>query len=226
MRKPNKSPQNTAQRGNAMIYILIALGLFGFLTVTMSRQNQQADGRNLSKENIVLYTNNLIEYTTAAQQVITMMLTSGSQISDLDFTSPSDATFNTPSFIHKIFHPRGGGLNYIPRPDEDMMADITGNAGWQFQTQINVEWTKSTDEEIILTAHKIKRDLCENINLKITGNTTIPTLTTPIEDHFVEGIADTDFTTTQCPDCEGYVALCVENAAQDSYAFYTILAAQ
>ena len=44
----NRRISTNTERGNAMVYILIALALFGFLTVTMSRQSGQSDSRNLN----------------------------------------------------------------------------------------------------------------------------------------------------------------------------------
>jgi len=73
----NRRISTNTERGNAMVYILIALALFGFLTVTMSRQSGQSDSRNLNRENIDLYVNNLIEYSAGAQQVIDLMLNIG-----------------------------------------------------------------------------------------------------------------------------------------------------
>ncbi len=215
-----------SQDGNAMIYVLIALALFGFLTVTMSRQNQQADGRNLSKESIALYANELIEYNAAAQQAIDMMLASGAEISDLDFVEPSDTDFNTPPHIYKVFHPQGGGLNYVESPSSEMMSIIGGTGGWEFQNQINVEWTSSPANDIILTAHQIDRSVCEKINEKITGSNNIPALTENLGNIFLTTGSNLNLNTTRCPGCEGISTLCVSNSAVTAFGYYNILAAQ
>lgn len=217
------------QRGNAMLYILVALALFGFLTLALTRQNLNSDNRNLSRERIELYTNELIEYTASAQQAIDMMLLSGSKVNDadptnnLDFILPTDGGFNTPPHLHKVFHPQGGGLNYIAEPSSSILDVVSGTGGWKYQDQINVEWTPSADNDVLITAHQIKRSVCEKINLEITGETTIPVLSGGLDDHFVSGAGDDNLTTAECADCEGYSALCVGNNAGTAYSFYTIL---
>ena len=87
------------QSGNAMIYVLIALALFGFLTLTLSRSNNQADGQDIDDEQAELYALELMEYAASAQAVVDQMLFSGSEIDDLDFVIPSDPAFNL-SLIH------------------------------------------------------------------------------------------------------------------------------
>ena len=88
MIKTKKTLENGTQRkehGNAMIYVLIAIVLFGVLTVAMSRQNNQADGQDLSDEQVELYANELLQYVASAQQAVDMMLASGSEVNDLIF---------------------------------------------------------------------------------------------------------------------------------------------
>lgn len=223
----NNTKTNT-QRGNAMIYVLIALALFGFLTLTLSRQNDQADGENINDEMAEFYANELINYTAAAQNAIDMMLASGSEINDLDFVLPSDAAFNTGSNIHKLFHPQGGGLNYQEKFNSDIIETSSGSpAGWYF-IKNNVAWTPSVSNDVILSAFSIKKNICEMLNKKITGSTDIPIHTnaggTSPQGHFVNG---TDvFDATSCPECSGYPTLCIANTLQTRWIFYSIIAAQ
>jgi len=221
MKQMNTAIQNQNQSGNAMVYVLIALALFGFLTVTMSRQNQQADGRNLNKENVNLYVEQLIEYSAAAGQAIDMMLISGSEIGNLDFTKPGGAGFDTPPHFHKLFHPQGGGLNYVEKPSEAIQNDAT--SVWDFNNIINVEWTPSSADDVILTAYFINEQICAALNKKITGSATIPVTASPHEAYFLSA-GNTDFNTTECAACDGLPLLCVENDTNDNYSFYSVLA--
>ncbi len=218
-------PEHGNAQGNAMVYILIALALFGFLTVTLSRQNDQADGQELSDEMVTLYTNELIEYTTAAGNVIEMMLATGSDVNDLDFINPASANFDTGSHIHKVFHPQGGGLNF----QSSFTEEIESGAGamWYFQDNLNVEWTDTTGNDTILMAYSINPSICENINLKITGSATIPATTVGLNAIFSpSAYTEASFNTTNCPGCDGYPILCVSNGAVDTYGLYAIIAAQ
>ena len=218
--------KKTDEQGNAMIYILIALALFGFLTVALSRQNDQADGQDLTDEQVQLYANELIQYTVAAEHVIDQMLATGSEVDDLVFLNPGSAGFDTGSHIHKVFHPLGGGLNYQATYSEEIENSAGSGHGWYFDNLGDVEWTETTGDDVILSALEIKESVCEEINRKITGSTTIPQITTGLGAIFDPAVNTTDLTTTSCAGCDGFPSLCVENSAGTGWGFYTIIGAQ
>lgn len=221
----HRSRSNTSQRGNAMIYVLIALALLGFLTVTLSRQNNQADGQDLSDEQAELYANEIIQYASGAQYAIEMMLSSGSEVNDLNFILPSEANFNTGSNIHKVFHPQGGGLNYQAELNEAVVDSSGQPPGWYFTNSINVEWTPTAANDAIVSALRIKKVICESINKKITGSKDIPVLDEALGQVFYK-TATVDLDTSICPDCDGYPMLCVANQGGAFYGLYSIIAAQ
>jgi len=215
------------QRGNAMIYVLIALAMFGFLTMTLSRSNNQVDGQDIDDERAELYALELMEYSASAQAVVEMMLSSGSEIDDLDFVNPTSAAFNTPPHYHKIYHPQGGGLTYQPTFNEDIHNDVT--SVWAINENISVEWTPNngvtSNNDAILTAYFLTRQICEIINDKLTGSAAIPVTTNPHADYFLD-TGTTDLDIAECAACDGYPTLCVENDTNDNYSFYSIIAAQ
>lgn len=218
-----KKHRNRREQGNVMVYILIALALFGFLTMTLARQNVQSDGQNLNDENAILYTNELIEYVASAQAATDRMLMTVSTPDDLDFILPSNAAFDTSPNIHKVFHPTGGGLNYQSSFSEAIRNDAT--SGWYFQNNINVEWTPTTANDILLTAYFIPREVCAALNKKLIGDATIPVTANSHDDYFLL-TGTTDFDTTECAACEGIPSMCVENDTNDNYSFYTIIEGQ
>lgn len=220
MRKPDSD--NLTQRGNAMIYILIAIALIGFLTVTLNNQNEQADSQNIDDELAELYALELIEYAATAKSVIDQMEITGTNFNDFDFVNPTSATlFNTAPHIHKIFHPQGGGLTY-----KDTTTFPSGTflstAGWQFADTTDIEWTATTANDLIFTALDINQTVCEGINEKITGSSSIPPSTATLADLFTEGTASIDLTAINCAGCENYPSLCLEDSAGD-YGFYNIM---
>ena len=212
-------------RGNAMVYVLVALALLGFLTVTLSKQNNQSDTQDITGEMVELYTNDLIEYTSTAQYAIELMVASGSEIDELNFVNPTSGAFDTGSHIHKVFHPQGGGLSY--HASYDSAIAVGGAGAWYFQNTLNVEWSDTAGNDVIIMAYNIKPQICAGINKKITGNTTIPAVTVDLDDIFnPAATTEPSFDTTNCPGCDGYPALCVSNNAVDTYGFYSIIAAQ
>lgn len=222
----NSQDSQYFERGNAMIYVLLAIALFGVLTATLSGQNSDADGQDIDDEQIEFYASELLEYSAAAKSVIDQMLITGSTIDDLDFINPTSAGFDTPPHIHKVFHPSGGGLNYNATPNNDIMTITDVNAGWHTQKSINVDWTPTSSNDVLLSAYQINRQICEKINSKISGSDTVPTLTSSATDYFIDDATNTNLTVSACASCEGFPSLCVENAAQTNYTFYTILAAR
>jgi (2Fe-2S) ferredoxin len=216
-----KLPSKSA--GNAMIYVLIALALFGFLTITLSSQNDQADGQDIDDEQAALYANELISYVASAQQVVDMMLATGSEIDDLDFVNPTSGGFDTPPHHHKVFHPAGGGLNYVEKFSADIQNDAT--SVWAVNNSINVEWTPTASNDVIISSYFITKQICENINKKITGSTAIPITASPHDEYFLS-TGTTDFDTTECAICDGKPTLCVENDTNDNYTFYSIIVGQ
>ena len=213
---------NSSQQGNVMVYVLIALALIGFLTLTLSRQNDQADSQGVDDEQLSLYVQDIMTYVASAQGAVDMMLAGSSEVTDLDPIIPIDANFDTGTPIHKIFHPLGGGLVY-QESYPTAIQDGT-DAGWKISTGINVQWTETGSDDVLLTAYFISRSVCEEINRLITGSTTIPATANPHTDYFID--QTTNLTLTECADCDGYPSLCVENDTGDGYSFYNVIAAQ
>ncbi len=219
-----------SQRGNAMIYVLIALALFGFLTMTLSRSNDQADGQDIDDEQAALYATELIEYVASAQNAVDMMVASGSEINDLNFVNPTSVGFNTtpPKHYNKVYHPQGGGLSYKGNSyDEAFFSG--GTRGWQNMTVTNVEWTSTPAHDIIFTFMDINPKLCAYINKKITDSIIIPTSNAvSFNSLFRENASGTpvDFIVADCANCEGFPSLCISNSTATQFHFYNIIAAQ
>lgn len=233
MKSEQKKNNHDAERGNVMVYILVALALIGALTMTLSRQNEQSDSQNIDDELIEFQVTRLLNYSAAAQSVVDQMIMSGSDGSDLIFDLPNIASFDTAPYIHKVYHPSGGGLisreanaDIFPGTDNDP------DAGWYMGRFNNVEWTTTTAQDVILTAHQISELECESINLKITGNTTIPAIagTGDLADYLIDGSLHTGtnapFSTAVCAGCDGFVNLCISNTAADMWSYYIVIEGQ
>lgn len=223
------------ERGNALIYVLIAIALFAALSFTLGRQTDTDEAGALSNEKAELYATQLISYATQAKSAVDQMIFTGSQINDLIFMLPTDANFNTAPHIHKVYHPEGGGLNPGRIPDEAVDQNTTDPvAGWYMGRFNNVEWTASAGMDVFLVAYQINQRVCELINEKINGSIAIPTMADSIRETMIDDALYTgtnvDLTTDTagdiCEDCHNVSSLCVENQAGNAYGFYTILADQ
>jgi hypothetical protein len=226
----------TKERGNALIYVLIAIALFAALSFTLGRQMQGSGDSAMTEDRAELYATQIIAYAAQAKSAIDQMKFSGTQIASLNLTRPGAAGFETGSPIHKLYHPQGGGL--APGRLPEGATSQTNNdppAGWYLGMFNNVEWSRTGAADVILTAHQIDALICGIINEKITGSRTIPTLSGAEikeilidEDEYSAG-TNSDFTTDAsgtpvCAECDKKASLCVRGSGQNNYAFYTVLA--
>lgn len=227
------SIQINKQSGNALVYVLIAIALFAALSMTLGRQTDTNEAGALSDDQAELYASQLISYTAQAKSVLDQMDFIGTDIDELGFSIPGQPAFTTSPNIHKVFHPDGGGLNYVRLRDEITTQSTTDPvAGWYMGAFNNIEWTDSAGTDVILVAYQINQTVCESLNEKITGSTAIPVMGDSIKDTMIDDTFHTgsnvDFTTDPagtpiCADCHNRASLCVQNQAGDAYRFYTIL---
>lgn len=220
-----------------MIYVLIAIVLFAALSMTLGRQTDTNEASALDDSKTEMYATQFIAYAASAKSAIEQMEFSGTDVANIDFTLPSQAGFNNAPTITKIYHPDGGGLNPGKLP-EDVVTDNVADpvAGWYMGRFNNVEWTDTTAQDVILTAFQINQSVCAKLNETITGSSTIPQLgdtirETLIDDSFYMGATNVDLTTDPagtpiCADCHNRAALCVEDSAGGTYAFYTVISPQ
>jgi hypothetical protein len=225
------------EHGNALIYVLIAIALFGALSMIMSRQGDTGETAELSSQKAQLYATEIGAYAAQAKSAVDQMLFSGANIEELDFTLPGPGfeAGTTADKIKRVYHPDGGGLSAGKLPVEAVSYQgSTPVAGWYMGRFNNVEWTKSTDTDVILTAYGIKREICEKLNEKLTGAATIPTLgagaaAVLVDDQYHVNGSNADLTTVTpgtpiCAACHKRASLCVKDQASDIYAFYTVIA--
>jgi len=220
------------QNGNVFVYILIAVGLLGSLMFLISKSASQNDAvSELSEGESKIVAGEIIAYAAAASSAIAQMQQTGATVGMIDFIVPSDTNFNDAPTIHKLFHPDGGGFNYKPIPLKASADDKTGlSAGYYIGRFNNIEWTPTTAQDVVFTAYEIKQTVCAEINKKITGASTIPTVTGEslqnlfVSDDLHTGTND-DFTETNCAACKEIPALCVSDGS-GKYAFYSLLEAE
>lgn len=217
-------------RGNAMIYILLSLALLAGLTMVLSRGNDTG-GDDVTKDKTELLTLQVTAYAGGAKNAVEQMLMSGTPVTSLSFVIPSDPTFNTGSNISKVYHPAGGGLAY-KKPDAsifDTTSTYSTLGGWYMTRTNNIEWTPTSAPDVLLVAWRIHKLICENINKKITGSTTIPAINSPVEIFLgtANGAAsNANLMIADCAACNGYPALCVSNASLNNFAYYNIISGQ
>jgi hypothetical protein len=224
------------EKGNALIYVLIAIALFAALSMTFGRQSGSGESDSLNDDKAELYAVQLINYAGQAKSAVDQMLFSGTRIGALDFKLPNQAGFGTGA-VNQVYHPQGGGLTPgLISPEAVAQVDTDPPAGWYMGRFNNVEWTKTTGQDVILVAYQINKKVCQRINEKITGSTDIPAMSDEISKAMINGAlhshgnidftTDTDTVGAICTPCDGKPSLCVKSQSGEIYGFYTIIADQ
>lgn len=227
-----KSP--ATMRGNATIYVLIVVALFAALGFVLTRQSDTSESSHVGSEKADIIAGQILAYPPQVKQAIDMMTMSGSDPSDLDYTQPGQAGFNTAPTIKKIYHPDGGGLNLAALPATAIAQSSTNPAaGWYLGSFNNIEWTTTTAKDIVLVAYQISQDMCKRINYKLTGSESIPVLNDTIPDlliskdnppgNAVHTGTNADFMAANCAACNGHPSLCVGDTSGTRYGFYSII---
>lgn len=240
------SYKKDGESGNVMVYLLIAIALFAALTMILSRQNDQGDGQNINDEQVSFRVAEILDFASAAQNVVDQMIFAGSELGELQFINPTSTGFNTPPNIHKIYHPSGGGLNYRGRD----LAVFTGTdnnppPGWYIGRFNSFEWTPTSDDDIdelanppitgetiqdvVITAYQLSQPICAAINKKLIGSETIPALggTGSLRDYLVDDAehsgTNAEVTADVCATCANQPSMCVSNSDGDMWAFYSLI---
>jgi hypothetical protein len=204
--------------GNVFLYLLIGIALFASLTFVITRSQNTAETNVLGQAQVETSAQRLIGYMNEASQTYLQMKNTGTSLAEIDLVLPSAGGFTAGSHIHKLFHPEGGGLTYNAMNEATFRASATTPVGWKF-VKVNADWTATSGTDLVMTYIRVKQPICAEINRRITGSTTIPTVTVNFTNTFEAG--STALQETQCAECKTYPAICVQNTGV--YAFYNLI---
>ncbi len=210
------------EAGNALFYVLLGVVLFAALSFIITRQTGN-DGltEQLADDKANIIASQMINHATSVKYAVEQMLANGSTVEQLDFIRPGEAGYDTPPHQHKVFHPSGGGVNVMAVKPEHMSSPTTH---WGYQKGRNVEWTPTTQTDLMYSVIDITEPICRSINTKLYGNIAMPAqLTSSYGAVFEYGSTDVDFTAAICADCVGKHTACLKHPSLDRYLFYTVL---
>lgn len=109
------------QSGNVLVFILLATGLFAFLTYSLMRSGADANMGTVSKRDIDISLQELIRYSATIESAISqMVLINGVADTEISFDHPnnyySHANPNCTSDSCKVFEIAGGGVEWRAPP--------------------------------------------------------------------------------------------------------------
>ena len=161
------------EAGSILLWILVAVALFGALSYTMSKGNR-AGVTNVSKEQAALAISEILDNATAVRRVVQELQINGCDETEISFEASNTSGYansNSPSdeSCH-VFSPNGGGLRYAA-PDEKWLDTSqsagTGYGDWRFVGHTQVEGVGSTAPELRMNLNFLKESLCIAINDKL-----------------------------------------------------------
>jgi hypothetical protein len=226
------SMPRTHQSGNIMVYILLAIALFGALTLVLSRQNAQGDGQDLSDEQLAFQANELLQYSAAARAAVDTILLAGSTIDDIVFTKPNEAGYENTNTVHNIYHPLGGGLIPAAANPSIFTGSTTPDAGWYIGRFTNVVGTATSGNDIIITAYGISEALCGALNKKLVGSDEPIDFDSDVRHYLINntihGLGNSaTMPGAFCTDCLNRTELCVRSTTDGpALAFYSVIGVQ
>lgn len=218
-------------RGNAFLYILLAIVLLAGLTFAISKSGSDIDaGAELGEGQAKIAANAVIAYAAAAQNAVLRLQQVGVDEGAIDLLRPDKAGFNSGDTTVRLYHPDGGGLTLKPMSPGAGDSAAAYTPGFYIGRFSNFYWTPTAAEDVIFAAYGLKKEVCEEINRQITGNVTIPSTTQSLKSLFVDvqisgsGTNASAITTAECSGCEEKPALCVTDGS--NYAYYNVLVAR
>ena len=222
--RKNKSMNKNAQRGNAVVFILIAIALFGALAFTFMRGAKTGQG-NLTAGQAKLIATEMISHASAMEKATNKLLSKGCSENELNFYDPLIPTALNPSAPADdhcdIFNASAGGM--------------TANVFSQYapvgagpSSVVNITGTTTSEPDLGYYFAGMSDALCKEINkqLGIDNPETIPedstvTAAAPFTGTFTVGAAD-DYN-DEDPRIDGKTSACIKITAVSVNSFYSVL---
>lgn len=155
----------SAERGNVLFLILIAVVLFAALSYAVTQSTRTGGGDVGSEKNLV-NSAQLSQYPASIRTaIIRMIVSNGVDATLLQFDPPAD--FGAVTANYAVFHPSGGGATLTSVPPEMMAAGLQGtwlfNSDYQI-TNIGTTTAANTANDIIAFLPGVSLAVCKKLN--------------------------------------------------------------
>lgn len=234
-----------SQHGGVFAYILISIALVGLLTYAILQMRAQPVGANTSvmqkREQVV----RLVQYGTLLTDALQQMIANGADpatlAGNLDRITGGNA-WDTAPHGFKIFHPYGGGVQYMSQTGTGSVLHAETNLANNFQIRTGsyvkgVGATDATDTpnvpDIILTASVASLEVCRLINTMVLSPALSALSPPTVEDATAYGNLFTETagatnatledTTPTCTNCVNRAQSCVRDSGSTNFGYYRVL---
>lgn len=165
---------NNSQSGSAIIWILIAVGLFAALTYAVNSSNRGSTSF-VSDEEARAYAGQIIQYGNEVKQAIKRLQLRGCSDTEISFDNAVVSGYsnsNAPSnkSCH-VFDIAGGGLSWQSPPGDLSQKGLGQPVDGKYKFVTDNEWdgvgetcANATCSEVIMLYHFVDNTICEKIN--------------------------------------------------------------
>ena len=161
------------ESGNVLFIILIAVALFGALNFVVGNMLRGGNPQAISEQKASILADEILAQARDIRQTVqNLRISNGCGDDDISFENPITAGYEHSPVADdecKVFHPDGGGLNYIAPPEEWLETSQSGNTGYaevRFVGKPAVLDIGSGEKELIMFVNFVKQPICLAINDK------------------------------------------------------------
>lgn len=169
-----------SEKGNAVIFILLAIALFAALAYTFTRSVQNGQS-NMSAGQTRMAAQQILNYASSVEKTVQKLLSRGCSENDLSFQNSYETYHNYPAAPTecRVFDPAGGNLTAL-KPEASWLMPGEEQVFYYTQGDVLSDIGTTCDTgacaELNLNLWNIPLPLCEEINKQLGLNfTTIPT---------------------------------------------------
>lgn len=229
----NRHRPERREDGNVLMIILVAIALLAMLTALVSRSTEQQSD-SLSRQTMDDEISRMLTQTSALGGALSQMIVNGENAATL-YQAPSvgpppvgldmvtsGAPFETAPHNLKIYHPMGGGINFMPTSSPGLSPAATSfniNAG-SIITGVGADVAGVGD--IVFTALISSAAYCQRINTIISGSSTVPGMAAAAFTTLFTSSTAVTINAAACASCVNVSRLCVSNGA-GLWGFYSAL---
>lgn len=173
--------------GNALWFLLVAIGLLGGLTALLARGGADA---GYSDEQATIIAQRLLQQARSVEAAVEKLLLSGCSENEISFANPVQSGYDNPNSPSEaaggdehcwVFSAKGAGLSFpvIPGPSTHWLASVPTNR-WLFNGNNKIMDVGTTcaapscSELLMITEMRdTNAKICQKIN-QLLGNATVP----------------------------------------------------
>ena len=165
------SKARSAEQGNILLYILIAIVMIGLLTVAL--RDSGGLSQNVDTEKMDAEAANLIKFSAEMQNGARLLLEKGLSETSIRTAYPGGDTTDygniTSNPQNQLFSGQGGQVNYRT------FKNINNGATWHFGTDRTIPQMGSSKAELYGILTGVSKNACTAINKQV-GFTSIPSI--------------------------------------------------